>query len=95
VPSINDFLFLFFGFSPTERSANSDTHTYPDGFFGHRKHGGPDCRAYADPVARSIKIFLLFVHFYRRSQLFNRNAFSKIARLIDVSAPRYGHMVRQ
>ena len=88
-------LFLFFGFSPTARGANSDTHTYPDGFFGHRKHGGPDCRAYANPVTRSIKIFLLFVHCSRRSRLFNRDAFGQIARLVDVCAPRDSHVIRQ
>ena len=89
------FSFFIFGFSPTQRGANSDTHRYPYGFFGYRKHDGPGCRAYADPVTRIIKSSLFFSHCVLGSPLFNRDAFGQIARLIDISAPRYGHVIRQ
>jgi len=86
---------LLFGFSPTQRGANSDTHTYPDGLFGYREHGCPYCRADTDPVARIIKSSLFLSHRVLRSLLFHRDTFGQITRLVDISAPSHGDVIRQ
>ena len=86
---------LLFGISPTQRGANSDTHTYPYGFFGDRKHGGPDCRAGSDPVTRIIKSSLFLSHRVLCSLLFHRDTFGQITRLVDISAPSHGDVIRQ
>ena len=61
-----------FAFSPIERGANNDNHTYPSGFFCQHKNARAQRCTDTDPVTSANRIFSFFIHCWA---LFHGNAF--------------------
>ena len=81
--------------SPIERGADCNTERYPNGLSGKHKTNRPYSGARAYPVTSDASVSGFFIHGMLRTTSFNRHAFSQITRLINISAPRYGHVIRQ
>ena len=81
--------------SPIERGADCDTERDPNRLSGKHKSNRTHSGTHAYPVTRNARVSGFFIHGMLRPTSFNRHAFSQIARLIDVGAPRHGHVIRQ
>jgi len=81
--------------SPIERGADCDTERYPYGLSGKHKSNRTYSCARAYPVTSNARVSGFFIHGMLRPTSFNRHAFSQVARLVDVGAPRHGHVIRQ
>ena len=67
----------------------------PNGLSGKNKSDRTHSCTRTYPVTSSASTSRFFIHGMLRETSLNRDAFSKITRLINVGAPRDGHVIRQ
>ena len=81
--------------SPIERGADCDTERDPNGLSCKNKSDRTHSCTRTYPVTSSASTSRFFIHGMLRETSLNRDAFSKITRLINIGAPRDGHMIGQ